>query len=76
MKTYHYLFVTILLLSFIHQSYSQFLLSKIDKLVHEYVVDHQFMCSVLVADKGKVVFAKGYGLADVEQMMLLVKHTS
>lgn len=41
--------------------------SKIDTLVNEYVVDHQFMGSVLVAEKGKVVFAKGYGLADVEK---------
>jgi CubicO group peptidase (beta-lactamase class C family) len=41
--------------------------SKIDALVNEYVVDHQFMGSILVAEKGKVVFAKGYGLADVEK---------
>jgi CubicO group peptidase (beta-lactamase class C family) len=41
--------------------------SKIDKLVNDYVVNHQFMGSVLVAEKGKVVFAKGYGLANVEQ---------
>jgi CubicO group peptidase (beta-lactamase class C family) len=40
---------------------------KIDALVNEYVVDHQFMGSVLVAEKGKVVFVKGYGLADVEK---------
>ena len=50
-----------------HQSYSQSLQSKIDDLVNQYVVDRQFMGSVLVAEKGKVVFAKGYGLADVEQ---------
>jgi CubicO group peptidase (beta-lactamase class C family) len=41
--------------------------SKIDALVNEYVVNHQFMGSVLVAEKGQVVFAKGYGLADVEK---------
>jgi CubicO group peptidase (beta-lactamase class C family) len=47
--------------------HSQSLQSKIDDLVNQYVVDRQFMGSVLVADKGEVVFAKGYGLADVEQ---------
>jgi CubicO group peptidase (beta-lactamase class C family) len=41
--------------------------SKIDTLVNEYVVDQQFMGTVLVAEKGKVIFEKGYGLADVEK---------
>jgi CubicO group peptidase (beta-lactamase class C family) len=41
--------------------------SKIDALVNEYVVDRQFMGTVLVAEKGKVIFEKGYGLADVEK---------
>ena len=41
--------------------------SKINALVNEYVVDRQFMGSVLVAEKGKIVLAKGYGLADVEK---------
>jgi CubicO group peptidase (beta-lactamase class C family) len=49
------------------QKHSQLLNSRIDDLVNGYVVNHQFMGSVLVADKGKVVFAKGYGLADVEK---------
>ncbi|MGB7063019.1 MAG: serine hydrolase [Candidatus Zixiibacteriota bacterium] len=57
----------IFLLGLTCHSHSQFLQSKIHDLVNEYVVDHQFMGSVLVADKGKVVFAKGYGLADVEK---------
>jgi len=47
--------------------YSQSLQSRIDNLVNEYVVNHNFMGSILVADKGEVIFAKGYGLADVEQ---------
>jgi CubicO group peptidase (beta-lactamase class C family) len=41
--------------------------AKIDQLVNTYVVDHQFMGSVLVAEKGKVLFAKGYGLANAER---------
>jgi CubicO group peptidase (beta-lactamase class C family) len=31
------------------------------------VANQQFMGTVLVAAKGEVVFAKGYGLADVEK---------
>ena len=49
------------------EGYSQSLQSKIDGLVNAYVVNHQFMGSVLIADRGKVVFSKGYGLANVEK---------
>jgi CubicO group peptidase (beta-lactamase class C family) len=49
------------------QVYSQSLQTKIDDLVNEYVVHQQFMGSVLVAEKGEVIFTEGYGLADVEQ---------
>jgi len=49
------------------EGYSQSQPSKIDDLVNDYVINHQFMGSVLVAEKGKIVFAKGYGLADVEK---------
>ncbi|MGB2696378.1 MAG: serine hydrolase [Candidatus Zixiibacteriota bacterium] len=52
---------------FAYQGYSQSLQSRIDNLINEYVVDHHFMGSVLVADKGEVVFSKGYGLANVEE---------
>jgi CubicO group peptidase (beta-lactamase class C family) len=41
--------------------------SRIDELVHDYAARQNFMGSVLVADKGRVVLAKGYGLADVER---------
>jgi CubicO group peptidase (beta-lactamase class C family) len=50
-------------------SFSQTLPSEIDKLVNEYARNFNFMGSVLVAEKGKVLFAKGYGLADVEKNM-------
>jgi len=66
-------FITVVLSFFIFlsglacQSDSQSLQSRIDELVNEYVVNHQFMGSVLVADKGEVVFTKGYGLANVEK---------
>ncbi|HUV64435.1 MAG TPA: serine hydrolase [Sedimentisphaerales bacterium] len=49
------------------QAWSQSLQSEIDVLVNDYVVNQGFMGSVLVAEKGEVIFAKGYGLADVEQ---------
>jgi CubicO group peptidase (beta-lactamase class C family) len=50
---------------FFFQRCSQSLPPRIDDLVNDYVAQHQFMGTVLVAEKGKVVFAKGYGLADV-----------
>jgi CubicO group peptidase (beta-lactamase class C family) len=46
---------------------SQSLPDEIDCLVNQYVVDHDFMGSVLAADEGKIVLAKGYGLANVEE---------
>jgi len=47
--------------------FSQSLSPRIDDLVNDYVAHHQFMGTVLVAEKSKVVFAKGYGLADVDR---------
>ena len=41
--------------------------SMIDGVINEYVVQQNFMGSVLVADEGKIIFSKGYGLADVEK---------
>lgn len=40
---------------------------KIDNMVNSYVEEDGFMGSVLVAEKGKVIIAKAYGLADVEK---------
>jgi CubicO group peptidase (beta-lactamase class C family) len=39
---------------------------EIDSLIEGYVENHGFMGSVLVAEKGKIIFSQGYGLADVE----------
>lgn len=39
----------------------------LDRLISDYAVNHQFMGSVLVAETGKVLFKKGYGLANVEK---------
>ncbi|MGB2981853.1 MAG: serine hydrolase, partial [Candidatus Zixiibacteriota bacterium] len=65
----------VFLLGLACESYSQSLQSKIDDLVNEYVVGRQFMGSVLVADKGEIVFAKGYGLANVEENILNTPET-
>jgi CubicO group peptidase (beta-lactamase class C family) len=46
---------------------SQSLPDKIDRLVNDYAVNKGFMGTVLVADKGKVIFSKGYGLADADR---------
>ena len=67
MKTCHSLLVAIVFFGLAHQSHSQSLPNKIDNLVNEYAVNHGFMGSVLVAEKGKILFAKGYGMANVEQ---------
>ncbi|GAB4022654.1 serine hydrolase [Spirosoma koreense] len=39
---------------------------KIDALIRQYVANRQFNGAVLVADKGKVIFKKGYGMANME----------
>ncbi|MCX6217909.1 serine hydrolase [Spirosoma sp.] len=40
--------------------------AKIDALVQQYVASRQFNGAVLVADKGQVIFKKGYGMANME----------
>lgn len=39
---------------------------KIDALIRQYVANRQFNGAVLVADRGKVIMKKGYGLANME----------
>ena len=59
--------LSVVLLCLACRGYSQSLKSGIDGLVNEYVVGQNFMGSILVAEKGKVLFSEGYGLADVEK---------
>lgn len=40
--------------------------SKLDALVRQYVANGQFNGTVLVAEKGQVIFKKGYGMANME----------
>ncbi|WP_080058104.1 serine hydrolase [Spirosoma aerolatum] len=39
---------------------------KIDALIQQYVANRQFNGTVLVAEQGKVIFRKGYGMANME----------
>lgn len=50
----------------ISTTFAQTKAEKIDVLVRQYVANRQFNGAVLVADKGNVVFKKGYGLANME----------
>ena len=40
--------------------------AKIDALIQQYVANRQFNGSVLVAEKGQIIFKKGYGMANME----------
>lgn len=40
--------------------------AKIDALVSQYLANRQFNGAVLVAEKGQVIFKKGYGMANIE----------
>lgn len=50
----------------IAQSTGQAKVDKLDKLMHAYAEYGKFNGSVLVAEKGKVIYKKGFGLADME----------
>jgi CubicO group peptidase (beta-lactamase class C family) len=47
-------------------AFSQSKVEKMDALMRQYVENRQFNGSVLVAENGKVVFKKGYGMANME----------
>ena len=52
--------------SIIDVSYGQTKVEKIDKLISIYAEYEKFNGSVLVAEKGKVIYKKGVGMADME----------
>ncbi len=58
-----------------HPDHPDTLARKIDSLVNEYVDQHGFMGSVLVADHDEILLARGYGLADVERDVPNTAHT-
>lgn len=51
---------------FINVLYGQPKVDKLDKLISAYAEYGKFTGSVLVAEKGKVIYKKGFGLADME----------
>jgi len=56
----------LLLLVAMPRVFAQTKADKIDALVRQYVDNRQFNGSVLVAENGKVIFKKGYGMANME----------
>src|SRR5688572_9122032 len=49
-----------------HVTYGQTKVDKLDKLISTYAAYGKFNGSVLIAEKGKVIYKKGFGLADME----------
>ena len=56
----------IIQLTFLLDSFGQTKAEKIDELMKQYNEYAQFNGSVLVAENGKVIFKKGFGLANME----------
>src|SRR2546429_7907819 len=56
----------LLLISIFSVSCGQSKTDKLDKLISAYTEYRQFNGSVLVAEKGTVIYKKGFGLADME----------
>ncbi|AKD58669.1 beta-lactamase [Spirosoma radiotolerans] len=61
------MFLTVAVVSLVTSAtFAQTKAAKIDALVKQYVTNRQFNGSVLVAEKGQVIFRKGYGMANME----------
>lgn len=58
--------IFLLLLITTFTAFTQSKAEKMEALMHQYVENRQFNGSVLVAENGKVVFKKGYGMANME----------
>ncbi|HTF28559.1 MAG TPA: serine hydrolase domain-containing protein, partial [Flavitalea sp.] len=60
------LFIIILFTSFCRFGYSQTPKQKIEELMSAYADLYKFNGTVLVAEKGKIIFSKGYGLKNAK----------
>lgn len=61
------LFLTVMVVLLgVSATLAQTKVTKIDALINQYVANRQFNGAVLVADRGKVIFKKGYGMANME----------
>jgi CubicO group peptidase (beta-lactamase class C family) len=58
--------VMLIILSFQHTTFAQDKAEKIDKLVSLYAEDGYLNGAVLVADNGKIIYQKAFGLANLE----------
>lgn len=56
----------LVMIAFTSMAIAQDKAKQIDELMHRYVDNGQFNGTVLVSDHGKLVFKKGYGLANME----------
>ncbi|MWW23894.1 serine hydrolase [Algibacter lectus] len=59
-------FLALAVLLVCHVTFAQTKADKIDQLISKYVEYGKFNGSVLVANKGEVIFKKGYGMANME----------
>lgn len=58
--------LTLIALLFCNLSFSQSITEQLDKLINTYTEYGKFNGSVLVANQGKVIFTKGFGMANME----------
>jgi len=56
----------IIVIGFFNISYAQSKVDKLDKLISAYTEYGKFNGSVLIAEKGNVIYKKGFGMADME----------
>lgn len=54
------------LIAICNTSYGQSKIDKLDELISKFVEYEQFNGSVLVAEKGEIIYKKGFGLANIE----------
>jgi CubicO group peptidase (beta-lactamase class C family) len=62
-------YLIILTACFINYANAQSIPQKIDELIQAYAKENKFNGTVLVVQKGKVLFEKGYGYRDVEKRL-------
>lgn len=66
MKNKRNVLVGLVMIAFTSMAFAQDKAKQIDELMRRYVDNGQFNGTVLVTDNGKLVFKKGYGLANME----------
>ena len=66
MKNKRNVLFSLVMIAFTSMAFAQDKAKQIDDLMRRYVDNGQFNGTVLVAENGKVIFKKGYGLANME----------